>query len=70
LHYRAQIADYRQVLVPGEQAVQNFGRALFDALFTGEVHRRYAVSQVEAADSSIKISGISLPEKLFPAAVA
>ncbi len=39
---------YRQLLVPGEQAVQDFGRALFDALFTGEVHSRYAISQLEA----------------------
>ena len=43
---------YRQVLVPGEQAVQDFGRALFDALFTGEVHSRYTVSRQEALHQS------------------
>src|SRR6266550_211960 len=39
---------YRQVLLPEEQAVQGFGRALFKALFTGEVGKRYAVSQQTA----------------------
>ena len=38
----------RQILSPDEQAVQHFGRALFDALFTGEVRTRYALSQREA----------------------
>ena len=38
----------RQILSPDEQAVQNFGRALFEALFTREVRTRYALSQREA----------------------
>ncbi len=38
----------RQILSPEEQAVQNFGRALFNALFTGEVRSRYEVSQLAA----------------------
>jgi hypothetical protein len=39
----------RLTLSPGEQTVQEFGYALFDALFTGEVRSRYAVSQLAAA---------------------
>ena len=39
---------HRQILLPEEQTVQNFGRALFDALFIGEVRSRYAISQREA----------------------
>jgi tetratricopeptide (TPR) repeat protein len=38
----------RQVLSSEEQAVQNFGRDLFNALFTGEVRSRYDVSQARA----------------------
>jgi len=38
----------RRIHSPEEQVVQNFGHALFDALFTGEVHSRYVVSQHEA----------------------
>ncbi len=38
----------RQMLLPEEQSVQTFGRALFNALFTGEVGKRYAVSQLAA----------------------
>ena len=38
----------RQILSPIEQTVQNFGRALFNALFTGEVRSRYEVSQLAA----------------------
>jgi formylglycine-generating enzyme required for sulfatase activity len=34
----------RQVLSPDEKAVQDFGRDLFTALFTGEVRNRYDVS--------------------------
>ncbi|HYU74882.1 MAG TPA: hypothetical protein VEL31_19620 [Ktedonobacteraceae bacterium] len=30
----------RQIHSPEEQTIQNFGHALFDALFTGEVHNR------------------------------
>jgi hypothetical protein len=40
----------RQMLLPEEQSVQNFGRALFNALFTGEVGKRYAVSQLAASN--------------------
>ena len=38
----------RQIQSPEELTVQHFGRALFDALFNGEVRSRYAVSQSEA----------------------
>ena len=38
----------RQVLSPAEQAVQTFGRDLFDWLFTGETRSRYDVSQERA----------------------
>src|SRR5260221_14747934 len=38
----------RQILLSEEQAVQNFGRALFDALFIGEIRSRYVISQREA----------------------
>jgi len=39
----------RLVPTQEEKAVQDFGRELFDALFTGEVRSRYDVSQREAA---------------------
>jgi aspartate 1-decarboxylase len=39
---------HRQILLPEEQTVQKFGRALFNALFSGEVGKRYAVSQLAA----------------------
>ncbi len=39
----------RQMLAPEDQAVQDFGRALFGMLFSGEVRSRYDVSQREAA---------------------
>ncbi len=42
----------RQILSSEGQTVQNFGRALFDALFIGEVRNRYAVSQSEALRQS------------------
>ena len=38
----------RQLLSPAEQAVQTFGRDLFDWLFTGETRSRYDVSQERA----------------------
>jgi len=38
----------RQISLSEEQAVQNFGRALFDALFIREVRSQYAISQREA----------------------
>jgi len=39
----------RRVLLPEEQAVQEFGSALFKALFTGEVRSRYDVSLSEVS---------------------
>jgi formylglycine-generating enzyme required for sulfatase activity/CHAT domain-containing protein len=39
----------RRVLTPEQQAVRDFGKALFDALLTGEVRGRYDVSQHKAA---------------------
>ena len=38
----------RSVLDPHQQAVQDFGRALFEALFNGEVRSRYDVSRLQA----------------------
>ena len=38
----------RSVLDPHQQAVQEFGRALFEALFNGEVRSRYDVSRLQA----------------------
>jgi hypothetical protein len=38
----------RRVLSPEDQAIQDFGRALFEALLTGEVRSRYDVSQRQA----------------------
>lgn len=38
----------RQMLLPEQQAVRDFGQALFDALFTGEVRNRYDVSLQQA----------------------
>jgi len=38
----------RRALLPEEQAVQEFGRTLFDSLVVGEVRSRYDVSQREA----------------------
>jgi plastocyanin len=40
--------ERRRIPLPEEQAVQRFGQALFEALFTGEVRSRYAVSAREA----------------------
>ena len=39
---------HRHIMLSEEQAVQNFGRALFDALFIREVRSMYATSQREA----------------------
>jgi tetratricopeptide (TPR) repeat protein len=43
------VGKRRLILSPTELKVQNFGRALFNALFIGEVRSRYVVSQSEAA---------------------
>ncbi|MCK4766565.1 MAG: CHAT domain-containing protein [Candidatus Aminicenantes bacterium] len=40
---------HRRVKLPEEQAVQNFGKALFAALFCGEVRSRYDVGLTKAA---------------------
>jgi CHAT domain/WD domain, G-beta repeat len=42
----------RQILLPEEESVQTFGRALFNALFTGEVGKRYAVSTLAASSQN------------------
>lgn len=55
----------RRVLLPEEQAVQAFGGALFNALFTGEVRSRYDVSQERAArtDQGLRVKlRIAAPE--------
>jgi hypothetical protein len=43
----------RKTPLPEEQTVQEFGRALFDALFTGEVRSRYDMSWREAAQKDL-----------------
>jgi Cdc48 subfamily AAA family protein/CHAT domain-containing protein/ClpA/ClpB-like protein len=40
--------QYREILSPHEQAVKDFGSALFNSLFVGEVRTRFDVSQREA----------------------
>lgn len=58
---------HRQILSSEEQTVQNFGRALFDALFTGEVRSRYAVSRREAFNQG---KGLRLKLRIQPAELA
>ncbi len=41
----------RQALSPEQQAVQEFGQALFEALFSGEIRSRFDVSQERATRS-------------------
>ncbi|MGH7599019.1 MAG: SUMF1/EgtB/PvdO family nonheme iron enzyme [bacterium] len=43
----------RKTPLPEEQAVQDFGRALFEALVAGEVRSRYDMSQHEAAQKDM-----------------
>lgn len=43
----------RKMPLPEEQAVQDFGRALFDALFIGEVRTRYDMSWREATQKDL-----------------
>jgi len=43
----------RKMPLPEEQAVQDFGRALFDALFIGEVRSRYDMSWREATQKDL-----------------
>ncbi len=44
---------HRKTLLPEEQAIQDFGRTLFDALVIGEVRSRYDMSQREAAQKDM-----------------
>jgi hypothetical protein len=53
----------RQFFSPEEQAVQDFGRTLFDALLVGEVRVRYDVSQREAASQG---KGLRLKLRIQP----
>jgi hypothetical protein len=57
----------RKVLTPEQQAVQDFGQALFDALFSGEVRVRYNVSQREAARQDM---GLRLKLRIRPPELA
>jgi hypothetical protein len=57
----------RQILSADEQVVQNFGRALFEALFTGEVRTRYALSQREAIHQG---KGLRLKLRIQPLKLA
>ena len=57
----------RQVLGPEEQTVQDFGRKLFTALFTGEVGKRYAVSQLAASNHG---KGLRLKLRILSAELA
>ncbi len=57
----------RQILSPEQQAVQTFGRALFDALFVGEVRGRYDLAQREAAREG---KGLRVRLRIQPAALA
>jgi len=59
--------ERRQVLSPEEQTVQDFGRALFDALLTGEVRSRYDVGQREAAQQG---KGLRLKLRIQPPELA
>jgi len=45
--------QHRNKPLPEEQAVQDFGRALFDALFTGDVRSRYDMSWHEATQKEM-----------------
>ena len=52
---------------PGQRAVREFGQALFDALFTGEVRSRYDVSQQQAANADV---GLRLRLRIRPPELA
>lgn len=56
----------RTYLSPEEQAVQQFGQSLFDALFTGEVRSRYDVSldRVRVRERGLRIKLRVLPPEL------
>ncbi len=57
----------RQTLTPEERAVQDFGRALFEVLFPGEVRSRYDVSRREAMAQN---RGLRLKLRLQPPELA
>ncbi len=57
----------RQILVPEEQTVRNFGQVLFNALFTGEVRSLYAVSQLTASNQG---KGLRLKLRILPPELA
>jgi len=57
----------RKTPLPEEQAVQDFGRALFDALFTGEVRSRYDMSWREAMQKEM---GLRLKLRIQPPQLA
>jgi hypothetical protein len=57
----------RRVLAPEEQTVQDFGRALFEALLSGEVRNRYDVSQREAFQRD---KGLRLKLRIAPPELA
>src|SRR5262249_30836773 len=57
----------RQVLSPEEQTVQDFGRELFGALFTGEVRSRYDMSHHQAAQQG---KGLRLKLRIQPPELA
>jgi serine/threonine protein kinase len=57
----------RRVPSSEEQAVQGFGRALFDALLTGEVRSRYDVSRSDAASQD---KGLRLKLRIQPPELA
>ena len=57
----------RRVLTPEQQAVRDFGQALFDALLTGEVRGRYDVSQHKAAHGG---AGLRVKLRVLPPELA
>jgi tetratricopeptide (TPR) repeat protein len=57
----------RRSLSPEEKTVQEFGKALFEALLTGEVRGRYDVSQNKAAEQG---KGLRLKLRILPPELA
>lgn len=58
---------HRRLLTPGDRSVQEFGAALFDAVFAGEVRSRYDVSRQEAAQ---RAQGLRLKLTITPPELA
>ncbi len=54
---------HRQMLLPEQQNVQDFGQALFDALIKGEIRSRFDVSQREAVRQG---KGLRLKLRILP----